>query len=125
MAPADLRSLSSHERGNETFVKNFYGKSRLHWIGTWNDRFEEYLAKREKQYGPLVQLRLPSSSTIKKRVVLHIDMDAFFASVSSLGKPQLQGKPVAVSWGSGAEGGAKSALPTTLRGDLGLKRACG
>ena len=104
MPPADLRALSSHERGNEAFVTNFFGKSRLHWIGTWNDRYEEYLEKRKEELGPLTY-KLPSSKLLGgRRVVFHVDMDAFFATVSSLGKPFLGEKtPVAVAWGGGDE----------------------
>ncbi len=120
MAPADLRALSSHERGNEAFVKNFYIKSRLHWIGTWNDRFEKYLADREELRGPLPQLRL-FPSTSRRRVVFHVDMDAFFATASSLGKPHLQGKPVAVSWGSSSQGRSEISSANYVARSFGVK----
>jgi DNA repair protein REV1 len=35
---------------------------------------------------------------------MHVDMDCFFAAVATLGRPELRGLPVAVSWSSGAKG---------------------
>lgn len=39
-----------------------------------------------------------------ERVVLHIDLDCFFAQVEELNDPSLVGLPVAVSWGDGTSG---------------------
>ena len=80
------------------FMETFFRASRLHYIGTWKHRYEAFL---EDLPAPPP---LPKTSRGGARVVMHVDMDCFFAAVAALGRPELAGLPVAVSWSSGAKG---------------------
>jgi nucleotidyltransferase/DNA polymerase involved in DNA repair len=87
---ADHRPRTSKE--DPQFLERFYRASRLHYIGMWNQRYQELLA--DLGPPPPLPLSLPGGS----RCILHIDIDCFFAQVSTLGRPELRGRPVAVSW---------------------------
>lgn len=85
------RARSSRDVGAEKFVDRFFKASRLHFIGTWNERYSELLDT------------LPPPPKFPKyrdteRCVLHVDMDAFFASVATRERPEYQDLPVAVCW---------------------------
>ena len=44
------------------------------------------------------------SHTGAERVVLHVDMDCFFASVAAVGRPELAGRPLAVCHSNSGKG---------------------
>ncbi|CAE8627988.1 unnamed protein product [Polarella glacialis] len=93
-----LQGQQRTSRQNPDFVQTFFKASRLHFIGVWRERYEEIL----DSLPPPPALPPPSEASGKRRVVVHVDMDCFFASVAMLGREEaLAGLPVAVAWGTG------------------------
>jgi nucleotidyltransferase/DNA polymerase involved in DNA repair len=113
---------------NPNFVADYFASSRLHHLASWKMKFQEELelhlmsiAKSDNPVPPssksknsksqshnLVSSLLPSSNEseledelemVDEPMIVHIDMDAFFASVATRHKPELKDKPVAISHG--------------------------
>ncbi|XP_051814390.1 DNA repair protein REV1 [Acanthochromis polyacanthus] len=97
-------------------ISEFYSHSRLHQISTWRTGFSEYVnelhSKRKAAGGAcfpgkdrlrkLVAQRPTdsqgtSAAVSVKSCILHVDMDCFFVSVGIRHRPELKGKPVAVT----------------------------
>ncbi|GFR48077.1 hypothetical protein Agub_g9915, partial [Astrephomene gubernaculifera] len=101
---AELRA--AHDRGpprstrnDPRFMETFFRSSRLHFIGTWKTRIEALMAE--------VEAGAPAPAPYSKgteRVILHVDMDCFFASVAAVGRPELAGRPLAVCHSNSARG---------------------
>eukprot|EP00931_Biecheleriopsis_adriatica_P055698 TRINITY_DN32992_c0_g1_i1.p1 TRINITY_DN32992_c0_g1~~TRINITY_DN32992_c0_g1_i1.p1 ORF type:complete len:1112 (+),score=185.85 TRINITY_DN32992_c0_g1_i1:113-3448(+) len=90
-----LQGQQKTSRDNPDFVHTFFRASRLHFIGVWRERYEEILDSLPPP--PPLPPQSPNG-----RVIVHLDMDCFFASVATLGRNDLfHGLPVVVAWGSG------------------------
>ncbi|XP_029937528.1 DNA repair protein REV1 isoform X2 [Myripristis murdjan] len=121
-SPADKSSTSksSAQLLAQTggLISEFYSRSRYHQISTWRSGFSEYvneLHSRRRTAGgatftgkdrlrkSLAQRSTDSQGSATsapmsvKSCILHVDMDCFFVSVGIRHRPELKGKPVAVT----------------------------
>uniref|UniRef100_A0A667ZFE6 DNA repair protein REV1 n=1 Tax=Myripristis murdjan TaxID=586833 RepID=A0A667ZFE6_9TELE len=116
-SPADKSSTSksSAQLLAQTggLISEFYSRSRYHQISTWRSGFSEYvneLHSRRRTAGgatftgkdrlrkSLAQRSTDSQAPMSvKSCILHVDMDCFFVSVGIRHRPELKGKPVAVT----------------------------
>ncbi|KAH9310691.1 hypothetical protein KI387_025726, partial [Taxus chinensis] len=104
-----LRPHSTIEDRN--FVENYFKNSRLHFIGTWRNRYRKRFAG--KSYEEIQDQRTgfdatsTTTSLADSRVIIHIDMDCFFVSVVIRNRPELNDKPVAVCHSDNLKGTAE------------------
>ena len=101
---------------DDDFLTTFQKSSRLAYIGKWDEVWAEVLDARAELDAAPAKPSPPSPG--RSRVVFHVDLDCFFASVVVRDRPELQGRPVAVCWGapSGGGGGSSEISSCTYRG---------
>ena len=93
------------------FVSSYFEASRLHFLGSFKEHLNTIWSSllSVRPIYPSPNTKLPEAGVTKssgfkignpsskERVLLHVDMDCFFASVSLRDRPELKGAPVAVS----------------------------
>ncbi|XVE49265.1 hypothetical protein DITRI_Ditri01bG0069000 [Diplodiscus trichospermus] len=100
------------------FVENYFKNSRLHFIGTWRNRYR-------KRFSSLSNRRMKSHSDVsagsQKTPIIHIDMDCFFVSVVIRSHPELYDKPVAVCHSDNPKGTAEISSANYPARDYGVR----
>ncbi|KAL4765876.1 putative DNA damage repair protein Mus42 [Aspergillus foveolatus] len=84
---------------NPDFLQQYYKESRLHHLSTWKAELKAQLQSKaqEKARSQRRKKLVPGA----RRYIMHVDFDCFFAAVSTLKHPELEGKPVAIAHGTG------------------------
>ncbi|KAI5314758.1 PREDICTED: DNA [Prunus dulcis] len=112
-------SNQSHSTlGDPNFVENYFKSSRLHFIGTWRNRYRKRFPRSSKGFKRTEpNLSASASST----AIIHIDMDCFFVSVVIRKRSELKDRPVAVCHSDSPKGTAEISSANYPARDYGVK----
>jgi DNA repair protein REV1 len=77
------------------FLKSYFGSSRLHHLSAWRQELKVFA--QTLMQGKSISRREDE----RKRVIMHVDMDCFFASVGLRDRPFLKDRPVAITHAAG------------------------
>ncbi|PJF17322.1 hypothetical protein PSACC_02828, partial [Paramicrosporidium saccamoebae] len=93
-----IHHLRLTDANDPNFLEHYFAASRLHHLSTWREDlklFAQSLMRKRKK-------KLHSGP----RVLFHVDMDCFFASVSLRDRQDLVAKPVAITHAANRQDGA-------------------
>uniref|UniRef100_A0A0D9WTH2 DNA repair protein REV1 n=1 Tax=Leersia perrieri TaxID=77586 RepID=A0A0D9WTH2_9ORYZ len=114
---ATKSSIRTHSTLTDAnFVENYFKYSRLHFIGTWRNRYR-------KRFSNLLGAKSSkgNSDHSGNKTIIHIDMDCFFVSVVIRNMPELHDKPVAVCHSDNPKGTAEISSANYPARNYGIK----
>ncbi|XP_029130864.1 DNA repair protein REV1 isoform X2 [Cajanus cajan] len=88
------------------FVENYFKSSRLHFIGTWRNRYRKRFPILSTGFNN-ENSDISASDISHNSVIMHVDMDCFFVSVVIRNHPELLNQPVAVCHSNNSNGTAE------------------
>ncbi len=117
--PSTRRIAPKPTNENPNFVRDYFASSRLHFIGSFRARYESMMVSVAERLNrsPAELLFAPPPLPTPSRIIVHVDMDCFFASVAMANNKELVGKPIAVchAKGGGVGGGEVSSCSYEAR----------
>ncbi|URE45778.1 impB/mucB/samB family C-terminal domain [Musa troglodytarum] len=102
------------------FVENYFKSSRLHFIGTWRNRYRKRFSNLLTGYKSSNE-KTNCCVTKQKASIIHVDMDCFFVSVIIRNFPDLVDKPVAVCHSNNPRGTAEISSANYVARNYGMK----
>ncbi|KAL3515331.1 hypothetical protein ACH5RR_022233 [Cinchona calisaya] len=102
------------------FVENYFKFSRLHFIGTWRNRYRKRFPSVANGFRDM-NPSCTASATSQKTTIIHVDMDCFFVSVVIRNRPDLKDQPVAVCHSDNSRGTAEISSANYPARDHGVK----
>ncbi|KAL9244951.1 hypothetical protein vseg_018664 [Gypsophila vaccaria] len=113
---------SSYHRHSTTedpnFVENYFKNSRLHFIGTWRNRYRKrFNCQPNKNMEAIPDVTAASAQAC----IIHVDMDCFFVAVVIRNRKDLIDKPVAVCHSDSPRGTAEISSANYPARDYGVK----
>ncbi|KAJ3166989.1 deoxycytidyl transferase [Geranomyces variabilis] len=82
------------------FLQRYFASSRLHHLTTWKNSLRDFVAVESARLGKR-KGRHHHAAGGGARIIMHVDMDCFFASVAVRDRPDLRDRPVAVAHSAG------------------------
>ncbi|KAL0087664.1 hypothetical protein J3Q64DRAFT_1733812 [Phycomyces blakesleeanus] len=104
------KSLDEDHDTHPDIIKNYYKNSRLHHLSAWKEELKDKVRRWNLENAGFKGRNKKGKRPENHRVVMHIDFDAFFASVSLLDRPHLKDRPVAVAHSKGAKDDSSSEI---------------